>query len=176
MEWEECQVKRVHHLWLFDKGAVSIAAVRLWQEANMNRIYRLAWSHARGCVVPVAETMPSQGKISRGKFSKSIYGDKRGVAALVAAISLLLDTVAAHAAPTDGDITSGAGHISRVRSITTITQSSQSLSLNWTSFNIAPEETVNFLQPSTSVSIGAQQQRRLLIAMPCTGIICAEPR
>jgi filamentous hemagglutinin family protein len=33
---------------------------------------------------------------------------------------------------------------------TTINQASQNLSLNWHSFNIAPQETVNFLQPSAT--------------------------
>jgi trimeric autotransporter adhesin len=116
----------------------------------MNRIYRLAWSHARSCLVPVAEKMPSRGKISDGKSTRTTYGGKRGIAALVAGTSLLLTTVAAHAGPTGGQVTLGAGSISQSGSTTTITQSSQNLSLNWTSFNIAPKETVNFLQPSMS--------------------------
>ena len=44
----------------------------------------------------------------------------------------------------------GTGNIAQSGNITTITQSSQNLSLNWQSFNIAKSETVNFVQPSAS--------------------------
>jgi filamentous hemagglutinin family protein len=117
----------------------------------MNRMDRLARSHAGGCVAPIAAKMPPGHTISGGKCSKAIYGGKRSVATLVSGTStLLLAAVAAHATPTGGEVTTGAGRISRSGSTTTITQSSQNLSLNWTSFNIAPSETVDFLQPSAS--------------------------
>ena len=38
----------------------------------------------------------------------------------------------------------------RAGTTTTIDQASQNLSLNWASFNIAPQESVNFVQPSAA--------------------------
>lgn len=67
---------------------------------------------------------------------------------MLAALSLA--SAAAQAGPSGGQVVSGNGQISSSGTTTTITQSSQNLSLNWQSFNIAPRETVNFQQPSTS--------------------------
>lgn len=54
------------------------------------------------------------------------------------------------AAPTGGQVTAGSGTISQNGTTTTITQSSQNLSLNWQSFNTSSNEIVNFVQPSAS--------------------------
>ena len=56
----------------------------------------------------------------------------------------------AAASPTGGQITTGAGQISQSGSTTTVQQSSQTLSLNWLSFNVGTQETVNFVQPNSS--------------------------
>ena len=57
----------------------------------------------------------------------------------------------AHAgSPAGGQVTAGIGSIAQSGAITTITQGSPQLSLTWTSFNIAPQETVEFVQPSAS--------------------------
>ncbi len=53
-------------------------------------------------------------------------------------------------APTGGQIISGTGNISQTDETTTINQSSDNVSVNWQSFNIAPQHTVNFVQPSAS--------------------------
>jgi filamentous hemagglutinin family protein len=52
--------------------------------------------------------------------------------------------------PTDGFVVGGQGTIAQTGATTTITQSSQNLSLTWGSFNIGAQETVNFVQPSAS--------------------------
>ncbi|RUL72691.1 YDG domain-containing protein [Dyella choica] len=73
-----------------------------------------------------------------------------------AALSLLATalgmTALAHASggPAGGQIVGGSGQIQQVGNTTTIRQDSQTLSLNWQSFNIAPDQTVNFLQPGSS--------------------------
>ena len=54
------------------------------------------------------------------------------------------------AAPQDGRVTSGQGGISQNGKTTTIEQSSNRLSINWQSFGIAADETVQFRQPSAS--------------------------
>lgn len=65
-------------------------------------------------------------------------------------VSLSLTAVVAQAAPQGGEVAAGTGSISQAGNTTTITQTSQNLSLNWQSFNIARQETVNFVQPSAS--------------------------
>jgi filamentous hemagglutinin family protein len=104
------------------------------RHASMNRIYRLIWSQVLNAWVAVAENSKGRGKRSGRK--------------LVAAC-LTLSTALAHASPIGGQVTAGTGSISQPGSTTTITQSTQNLSLNWQSFNIAPNETTNFVQPST---------------------------
>ncbi|WP_217645999.1 YDG domain-containing protein [Collimonas sp. OK307] len=101
----------------------------------MNHIYRLVWSTVTNGWIAVAETTRGRGKGGRRK--------------LVAA-ALSLTAIAAQAAPTGGQLVSGAGSIKQSGSTTTINQASQNLSVNWTGFNIAPQETVNFVQPSAS--------------------------
>jgi fibronectin-binding autotransporter adhesin len=109
------------------------------RHGSMNHIYRLVWSPGSNSWVPVAETTRGLGK-----------GSRRTLAA--AALSLLAGAV--QAGPLGGQVVVGAGTITQSGATTTITQASQNLSLNWKSFNIAPQETVDFVQPSvTSVAV-----------------------
>src|SRR6185437_9746807 len=75
---------------------------------------------------------------------------KKGGARKLVLAALSLASVAAQAGPSGGQVVAGNGQISSSATTTTITQSSQNLSLNWRSFNIAPQETVDFVQPSAS--------------------------
>ena len=52
--------------------------------------------------------------------------------------------------PTGGQIVGGSGQIQQIGNTTTIRQNSSTLSLNWQSFNIAPDQTVNFVQPGSN--------------------------
>jgi filamentous hemagglutinin family protein len=117
----------------------------------MNRIYRLAWNRSLGCFVPASEVTRARGKGKTGRSNRSIYGAKRGAAAaLAAAAALTMSPLLARAGPTGGQIVSGSGNITQAGTTTTIDQASQNLSLNWASFNIAPQESVNFVQPSAA--------------------------
>lgn len=71
---------------------------------------------------------------------------------LTAAISLALaiGPVPLLAAPTGGVVTSGTASISQSGSVTNVNQSTQKAAINWQGFSIAPNETVNFLQPNSS--------------------------
>jgi filamentous hemagglutinin family protein len=102
---------------------------------TLNQVYRLVWSCLSNSWVAVAETARGRGK-----------GAGRTLA--VAAVSVSAAT--AQAAPVGGQVVSGSGSTSRAGTTTTITQSSQSLVLNWKGFDIAANETVNFVQPSAS--------------------------
>ncbi len=54
------------------------------------------------------------------------------------------------AAPQGGQVTGGSGTVSASGNTTTISQTSDRLSLNWQSFNLGKNEAVNFVQPSAS--------------------------
>ena len=73
-----------------------------------------------------------------------------GLGQFMVAAGLALLTTIASAGPEDGQISTGLGGISQVGTTITITQSSPQLSLAWKSFNIAANETVNFVQPSSA--------------------------
>ncbi len=105
------------------------------RHGSMNHIFRLVWSHATNGWVAVAETTRGRGKSSSRK--------------LVAA-ALSLTAIAAQAGPSGGQVTAGTGQITQSGATTTINQASQNLSLNWATFNIGSQETVNFVQPSSS--------------------------
>ena len=106
------------------------------RHASMNRVYRLIWSAVRDLWIPVAETSRGRGKRTRRT--------------LVAAALSLAAALAHAAGPSGGQVTAGSGTITQSGAVTTITQDSSKLSLSWTSFNIAPQATVDFVQPSTS--------------------------
>ncbi|OOG41010.1 YDG domain-containing protein [Polaromonas sp. A23] len=64
--------------------------------------------------------------------------------------AMLLGAATAQAGPLDGQVTAGSGSVTQSGANTTITQSSQNLSLSWKSFNVGAQESVNFVQPSAS--------------------------
>ena len=101
----------------------------------MNRVYRLVWSKVASAWIAVAESARGRGKGASRKL-------------LAAAILLVAST--AQAAPAGGEVTAGVGAIKQSGLTTTINQTSQNLSLNWQSFNVGAQETVNFVQPSAS--------------------------
>ncbi|HEY5079120.1 MAG TPA: filamentous hemagglutinin N-terminal domain-containing protein, partial [Opitutaceae bacterium] len=68
----------------------------------------------------------------------------------IVAVALLNSAALVDASPTGGQVVSGQGTITQSGSTTDINQSSQNLSLTWASFNIASQQTVDFLQPSST--------------------------
>lgn len=105
----------------------------------MNQIYNVLWSNTADAWVAVSEISRGQRKNSCKKFLATM---------------LTLTAYVAQAGPAGGAVVSGAGSISQSGTTTTINQSSPNLSLNWSSFNVAPTETVNFVQPSaTAVAV-----------------------
>ena len=70
--------------------------------------------------------------------------------AAYAGIGSMLISTAVHAAPLGGQVTAGSAQISQSGATTTITQQTPNASLSWQGFNVAPTETVNFVQPNSS--------------------------
>ncbi len=67
-----------------------------------------------------------------------------------AGAAMLLGVAAAQAGPMDGQVTAGSGSVAQTGANTTVTQSSQNLSLSWKSFNVGAQESIHFVQPSVS--------------------------
>ena len=64
-------------------------------------------------------------------------------------LSMVLGT-SVYAAPIGGQVVSGNSTINQGGNTTTINQKSQNTQINWQKFNIAKNETVNFVQPNKS--------------------------
>lgn len=110
----------------------------------MNRIYRLCWNLATSQWVAASElargsrpAVPGTPHLTRGPRATSI----------ALAVALALGAGMAHAGQTGGQVAAGVGAIHQDGATTTINQTSQRLSLNWQSFDIGANETVNFVQP-----------------------------
>ena len=133
----------------------------------MNHIFRLVWNRKLGVLQVASE-------FARGhtKGGRSAEGGKRRAAWLagvplslpllafaatpsqstITTSAALISTsaVAANALPTGGKVTSGAGQLAQHGDTLTITQQSQNLSLNWQTFNVGRQSTVDFVQPDAS--------------------------
>jgi filamentous hemagglutinin family protein len=118
----------------------------------MNRIYRLVWSTRIGAFVAVSELVKSH-----GKRASSLKG------ALPAAVMLGFSAPAwaappgnhnsATALPTAGVVTSGQATIATSSSAgadhMTVDQTSQSAIINWQTFDIGQNDSVQFIQPNS---------------------------
>jgi hypothetical protein len=106
----------------------------------MNHAYRLVWNHAIEAFVPAPETARARGKSSG-----------RGAVLVMLTTAAVLGAGMAHAGPTGGEVSTGSGNIAQSDSITTITQASQNLAINWASFSVASGERVSFVQPAIEI-------------------------
>ena len=137
----------------------------------MNRIYRLVWNRVRDSLVIASETARTRGKHGRSATTQRqrwLLALPLGLAPLFALAAspaamaplpvsaapihpirpATMPAIPASASPSGGQVTAGSGAISQSGLTTTIDQHSQNLSLNWQSFNIGADSTVDFLQPN----------------------------
>ena len=115
----------------------------------MNRIYRSIWSNQTGTFVAVSEIVKSAGKRALGGGC----GAAPGFALKTVALSLLLAYGApALALPVGPVVGAGRAEVGAVMvpGQMTVTQSSQNVVLNWSSFNIGRGEAVTFVQPNAN--------------------------
>ncbi len=108
----------------------------------MNRIYRLVWNHVSNNWVCCAENAKGRSKSSSVRSA----GVVNAMAAVLAGTTLFSPW--AQAGPTGAQVSVGSGSVTQTGSNTTINQTSQSLAINWQSFGIAGNESVNFVQPN----------------------------
>ena len=69
-------------------------------------------------------------------------------AAVQAALYSMFLVTTVQAAPTGGQVVGGAGSISQLGATTTINQASQNMAINWQSYNLNSNETVQYHQPN----------------------------
>jgi len=121
----------------------------LYKHESINRVYKLVWSHLRRMWVPV----PEHKSACAGKQAK------RKQHALLSSVSLVmaagLSPGMSNAEPTGGVVKSGSASIKSDGNtgaiVTTIKQNNPGvLGLEWSSFNIGRNETVNFIQPTVN--------------------------
>eukprot|EP01034_Spumella_vulgaris_P034845 gene34845-42968_t len=119
------------------------------KHATMNRYYRLVWSHVHACWVAVAEGARGHGK----------GGARRRKATLLAALAAAgaAGAGSAYAAPplptalpTGGQVAAGQAQISTNGNHMTVSQATGQAILNWNTFDIGAQATVQFQQPSAS--------------------------
>ncbi|ESQ81528.1 hypothetical protein AEAC466_21250 [Asticcacaulis sp. AC466] len=142
----------------------------MYDHGGMNRFYRLVWSDAKGCYIPIPEVSQKRGKRKGGLFAALAAA---AIALLSAATGALADpgtpvmgtpviqptpvmrgaepqTVAPTALPTGGQVVGGQATISQSGNTQTITQTSQNAAIDWQSFNIGADGKVIFNQPNAS--------------------------
>lgn len=116
----------------------------------MNNIYQSIWNAKSGTFVAASEHAKSGGKNTAG--ASKIGANCRVSFALKAlAASVMLGCgFNVYALPTGGSVAAGSASIAESPGSTTVTQTSQNVSINWQSFNIGQSEAVNFAQPNSS--------------------------
>jgi filamentous hemagglutinin family protein len=113
----------------------------------MNHIYRLCWNRSLSQWVPASELAHSK---RGGATRRHVVGQRVMMLSLLSASLGMTGLAHAANAPTGGQVVGGSGQILQSANTTTIRQNSQSLSLNWQSFDIGADQTVNFVQPGAS--------------------------
>jgi filamentous hemagglutinin len=119
--------------------------------------FRLVYSQCLGMFVPVSETTKAHGRKSSGKRMRSRYA----VAAAVFSMANSYDASAAppvapppvNALPTAGVVGSGAASIKVVNNAMTVNQATQNAIINWGTFNVGANASVNFVQPNSTSAV-----------------------
>ena len=114
----------------------------------MNHIYGLRWNRSLAQWIVTSELSR---RATRGHGTSKRHAVTRRPALTVIALGLSLSYAwTAAAGPAGGKITTGSGQITQSGTTTTVQQNSQTLSLNWQSFDVGTQETVNFVQPNAN--------------------------
>jgi filamentous hemagglutinin family protein len=133
----------------------------------MNKIYRLIWNEINNTWVAVPETTKSSGKLtSRTVDNQSVVDDNihHGMHLAQTSANFLLKTITAslmmiglvYAAPpvnelpTGGSVSQGSATISQSGNTMNINQTTGQAAVNWNTFNVGSQATVNIQQPGTS--------------------------
>ncbi len=116
----------------------------------MNNIFKVLWNKTRQVWQAVSECASSNGKATKASTGNSL--SLKSLLSQVTAGSLLVVTLPslalANNLPTGGQVQAGAGQINSSGQNMTINQSSQNMVVDWQSFSIGKDASVNFIQPN----------------------------
>lgn len=121
--------------------------------------FRLVYSQCLGMFVPVSETTKAHGRKSSGKRLRSRYAAAAAVFSIaysydaISASPVVVPPPAVNALPTAGVVSSGAAVISAVGSAMRVDQSTQNAIINWGSFNIGSQASVDFKMPDSTSQV-----------------------
>ncbi|WP_336984791.1 YDG domain-containing protein, partial [Acinetobacter modestus] len=124
----------------------------------MNKVYRTVWNKSLGCWQVTSELTRSH---SRGGQSSTVTGHVKETKTWfqtlrLSLLSLALLPISLWAGvsdiqlPTGGNVTVGSAQVSQNNNTLNVHQNSQNVGIQWDSFNIGQNATVNFYQPNTS--------------------------
>ena len=125
----------------------------------MNHIYRVVYNAATNTYQAVPENSTGKHKTASEKSSCAVsdVSEKGAFFSLkpiaLCAMAMGLSSTGAWAAPTGGHISAGDASIAQHGKITNIQQNSQKAAINWQTFGIKADETVNFKQPNAQAVI-----------------------
>ena len=109
----------------------------------MNKIYSIVWNKAKKIWMSAAENISSKGGIP-----SCVKGSL--LAASLLGASFAAQALDANTLPTGGQIIAGQGKMAQTGNTLTVTQNSQRMITNWSSFNIGLNAGVQFVQPNAS--------------------------
>ncbi|QDD12031.1 GLUG motif-containing protein [Candidatus Methylopumilus rimovensis] len=119
----------------------------------MNHIYRLIWSELTSSWLVVAEAVKSRGKKTSQATQLALLF---GFSFLTSTLAFAEGPPAPNALPQNGVVTSGQATISQEGHIASptlnVNQATQRAIVNWQSFDVGSQSTVNFNQPNASAS------------------------
>jgi filamentous hemagglutinin family protein len=139
----------------------------------MNSAYKVIWNEVSETFVAVSELAKGRSKSVSTAIDALVRGFEQTrthffIKPLIAALICIGFTFATYASPLSGHIappatnqlptgaqlSAGSATVSQTGAVMTVNQSSQNASINWQTFNVGSQASVNFVQPSsTSVAL-----------------------
>ena len=109
-------------------------------------MFKVIWSKAQGAWVAVSEIVRAHGK----EQSLTRITRKFAIAAVMSGGAAIAAPPAANQLPTGGQIAAGVASMMTNGNKLTVTQTSNRAAINWNTFDIGSQATVNFVQPSAN--------------------------
>ena len=119
----------------------------------MNHIYRVIFNHTLGCFQAVTEQAKSSGKktgVVRRKAARTAGAVMVATAAALGGQAGAQQITAADQLPQGAQVTAGDVSIQSSAHVMNVDQSSPKAIINWQTFNVGQDATVNFKQPDAS--------------------------
>ena len=133
----------------------------------MNKVYKTVWNKNLGCWQVTSELAKSHGKSAQSAtLTEQVKQVAQGMLyfARLSLLSLALLPISIWAGvhdvqlPTNGTVTVGSAQVTQNNNILNVQQNSQNVGIQWDSFNIGQNATVNFYQPnSASIAVNRVQ-------------------